>query len=150
VRITTSIICGTDLHILKGDLPAVVDGRMSSEVIGIVSSCAGVVLSWVCAGAASFVVVVVLCVCAGLVVVVVVLDVLCPNNVSDVPSTIRDAHALQIAFALLPRLRDFKHEQDGVPRISASTDVSKRAQLVKGKVASPVLRRACVSAQFHA
>jgi alcohol dehydrogenase len=28
VRITTSTICGTDLHILKGDLPSVADGRM--------------------------------------------------------------------------------------------------------------------------
>ena len=28
VRITTSTICGTDLHILKGDLPAVTDGRI--------------------------------------------------------------------------------------------------------------------------
>jgi alcohol dehydrogenase len=28
VRITTSTICGTDLHILKGDLPAVVDRRI--------------------------------------------------------------------------------------------------------------------------
>lgn len=28
VRITTSTICGTDLHILKGDLPAVIDGRI--------------------------------------------------------------------------------------------------------------------------
>src|SRR5580704_18722882 len=27
VRITASTICGTDLHILKGDLPAVTDGR---------------------------------------------------------------------------------------------------------------------------
>ena len=27
VRITTSTICGTDLHILKGDVPAVTDGR---------------------------------------------------------------------------------------------------------------------------
>ncbi|MEO8068261.1 MAG: zinc-dependent alcohol dehydrogenase family protein [Flavobacteriales bacterium] len=37
VRITTSTICGTDLHILKGDLPAVVDGRiLGHEGIGIV------------------------------------------------------------------------------------------------------------------
>jgi alcohol dehydrogenase len=27
VRIDTTTICGTDLHILKGDVPAVVDGR---------------------------------------------------------------------------------------------------------------------------
>ena len=28
VRITTSTICGTDLHILKGDVPAVTEGRI--------------------------------------------------------------------------------------------------------------------------
>ena len=27
VRIDTTTICGTDLHILKGDVPAVTDGR---------------------------------------------------------------------------------------------------------------------------
>lgn len=37
VRITMSTICGTDLHILKGDLPAVTDGRiLGHEGIGIV------------------------------------------------------------------------------------------------------------------
>src|ERR1700682_881091 len=37
VRITTSTICGTDLHILKGDLPSVTDGRiLGHEGIGIV------------------------------------------------------------------------------------------------------------------
>jgi alcohol dehydrogenase len=37
VRITTSTICGTDLHILKGDLPAVTDGRiLGHEGVGIV------------------------------------------------------------------------------------------------------------------
>jgi alcohol dehydrogenase len=37
VRITTSTICGTDLHILKGDLPAVTDGRiLGHEGIGMV------------------------------------------------------------------------------------------------------------------
>ena len=37
VRITTSTICGTDLHILKGDLPAVTDGRiLGHEAIGVV------------------------------------------------------------------------------------------------------------------
>jgi len=37
IRITTSTICGTDLHILKGDLPAVTDGRIfGHEGIGIV------------------------------------------------------------------------------------------------------------------
>jgi alcohol dehydrogenase len=37
VRITTTTICGTDLHILKGDLPAVIDGRiLGHEGIGII------------------------------------------------------------------------------------------------------------------
>jgi alcohol dehydrogenase len=37
VRITTSTICGTDLHILKGDLPAVIDGRiLGHEGIAVV------------------------------------------------------------------------------------------------------------------
>lgn len=37
VRITTSTICGTDLHILKGDLPAVTDGRiLGHEGVGII------------------------------------------------------------------------------------------------------------------
>ena len=37
VRVTTSTICGTDLHILKGDLPVVPDGRiLGHEAIGIV------------------------------------------------------------------------------------------------------------------
>jgi alcohol dehydrogenase len=37
VRVTTSTICGTDLHILKGDLPVVTDGRiLGHEAIGVV------------------------------------------------------------------------------------------------------------------
>jgi len=37
VRITTSTICGTDLHILKGDLPSVAPGRiLGHEGIGVV------------------------------------------------------------------------------------------------------------------
>lgn len=37
VRISTTTICGTDLHILKGDLPAVTDGRiLGHEGIGVV------------------------------------------------------------------------------------------------------------------
>ncbi len=37
VRITTTTICGTDLHILKGDMPAVTDGRiLGHEGIGII------------------------------------------------------------------------------------------------------------------
>src|SRR6187401_3741259 len=39
VRITTSTICGTDLHILKGDVPSVTDGRiLGHEGIGIVEA----------------------------------------------------------------------------------------------------------------
>ena len=37
VRITTTTICGTDLHILKGDVPAVTDGRtLGHEGIGVI------------------------------------------------------------------------------------------------------------------
>jgi alcohol dehydrogenase len=37
VRITTSTICGTDLHILKGDVPSVTDGRiLGHEGIGVI------------------------------------------------------------------------------------------------------------------
>ena len=37
VRITTTTICGTDLHILKGDLPLVTDGRiLGHEGIGVI------------------------------------------------------------------------------------------------------------------
>jgi alcohol dehydrogenase len=37
VEITTSTICGTDLHILKGDVPTVTDGRiLGHEGVGIV------------------------------------------------------------------------------------------------------------------
>jgi alcohol dehydrogenase len=37
IRITTSTICGTDLHILKGDVPTVTDGRiLGHEGVGIV------------------------------------------------------------------------------------------------------------------
>ena len=46
VRITTSTICGTDLHILKGDLPAVTDGRiLGHEGIGVVESIGSAVTS---------------------------------------------------------------------------------------------------------
>lgn len=42
VRVTTSTICGTDLHILKGDLPAVTDGRiLGHEGIGIIEQNGG-------------------------------------------------------------------------------------------------------------
>lgn len=37
VKITTTTICGTDLHILKGDVPSVTDGRiLGHEGVGIV------------------------------------------------------------------------------------------------------------------
>lgn len=37
VKITTTTICGTDLHILKGDVPSVTDGRiLGHEGIGVV------------------------------------------------------------------------------------------------------------------
>lgn len=37
VRVTTSTICGTDLHILKGDLPTVTQGRiLGHEGIGVI------------------------------------------------------------------------------------------------------------------
>lgn len=37
VRVTTTTICGTDLHILKGDVPTVTDGRiLGHEGVGIV------------------------------------------------------------------------------------------------------------------
>jgi alcohol dehydrogenase len=38
VKVTTTTICGTDLHILKGDVPAVTDGRiLGHEGVGIVT-----------------------------------------------------------------------------------------------------------------
>ena len=46
VRITTSTICGTDLHILKGDLPSVTSGRiLGHEGIGIVQEVGAAVTS---------------------------------------------------------------------------------------------------------
>lgn len=37
IRITTTTICGTDLHILKGDLPSVIDGRiLGHEGVGMI------------------------------------------------------------------------------------------------------------------
>ena len=39
VKITSSTICGTDLHIMKGDVPAVTDGRiLGHEGVGIVTA----------------------------------------------------------------------------------------------------------------
>ena len=45
VRVTTSTICGTDLHILKGDVPSVTEGRiLGHEGVGVVTDVgAGVV-----------------------------------------------------------------------------------------------------------
>jgi len=39
VRVSTTTICGTELHILKGDLPAVTDGRiLGHEGVGVVEA----------------------------------------------------------------------------------------------------------------
>jgi alcohol dehydrogenase len=39
VRVDTVTICGTDLHILKGDVPAVTDGRiLGHEAVGTVTA----------------------------------------------------------------------------------------------------------------
>ena len=39
VRMTTTTICGTDLHIMKGDVPTVTDGRiLGHEGVGIIES----------------------------------------------------------------------------------------------------------------
>lgn len=39
VRITTSTICATDLHIMKGDVPTVTPGRiLGHEGIGIINA----------------------------------------------------------------------------------------------------------------
>ena len=46
VRIDTTTICGTDLHILKGDVPAVVDGRiLGHEAVGTVAAVGSAVTS---------------------------------------------------------------------------------------------------------
>jgi len=38
VKVDTTTICGTDLHILKGDVPAVTDGRiLGHEGVGTVA-----------------------------------------------------------------------------------------------------------------
>jgi len=38
VRVDTTTICGTDLHILKGDVPAVTDGRiLGHEGVGTIT-----------------------------------------------------------------------------------------------------------------
>ncbi len=44
VRITKTTICGTDLHILKGDVPEVVDGRtLGHEGVGVIEETGGFV-----------------------------------------------------------------------------------------------------------
>lgn len=44
VRITKTTICGTDLHILKGDVPAVTAGRtLGHEGVGVVEEVGGAV-----------------------------------------------------------------------------------------------------------
>jgi len=46
VRVDTTTICGTDLHILKGDVPAVVDGRiLGHEAVGTVTAVGSAVSS---------------------------------------------------------------------------------------------------------
>jgi len=47
VRITTTTICGTDLHILKGDVPTIGDGRiLGHEGVGIVEEAGTSVLNY--------------------------------------------------------------------------------------------------------
>jgi alcohol dehydrogenase len=47
VRITTSTICGTDLHILKGDVPTITDGRiLGHEGVGIIEDVGSNVLGF--------------------------------------------------------------------------------------------------------
>jgi alcohol dehydrogenase len=42
VKITKTTICGTDLHILKGDVPTVTDGRiLGHEGVGIIEHVGG-------------------------------------------------------------------------------------------------------------
>lgn len=47
VRVTKTTICGTDLHILKGDVPAVTEGRtLGHEGVGIVEEVGGAVTNF--------------------------------------------------------------------------------------------------------
>lgn len=47
VRITTTTICGTDLHILKGDVPTISDGRiLGHEGVGIIEEVGADVLNF--------------------------------------------------------------------------------------------------------
>ncbi|RZL74323.1 MAG: alcohol dehydrogenase, partial [Rhodococcus sp. (in: high G+C Gram-positive bacteria)] len=46
VKIETTTICGTDLHILKGDVPAVQDGRiLGHEGVGTITEVGSAVTS---------------------------------------------------------------------------------------------------------
>jgi alcohol dehydrogenase len=48
VKVTATTICGTDLHILKGDVPTVTDGRiLGHEGVGIVEEIGGAVVGFV-------------------------------------------------------------------------------------------------------
>ena len=43
VRITKTTICGTDLHILKGDVPSVTEGRiLGHEGVGVIDEAGSV------------------------------------------------------------------------------------------------------------
>ena len=47
VRVTKTTICGTDLHIMKGDVPTVTDGRiLGHEGVGIIEQIGGNVLNF--------------------------------------------------------------------------------------------------------
>src|SRR5579862_7995784 len=47
VRITKTTICGTDLHILKGDVPEVIDGRiLGHEGVGVIEETGNAVTSF--------------------------------------------------------------------------------------------------------
>ena len=47
VKVDTTTICGTDLHILKGDVPAVTDGRvLGHEAVGTVTETGKAVRNW--------------------------------------------------------------------------------------------------------
>src|SRR5271156_5553869 len=47
VKILKTTICGTDLHIMKGDLPEVIDGRIiGHEGVGIIDEIGGAVTNF--------------------------------------------------------------------------------------------------------
>ncbi len=47
VKVDTTTICGTDLHILKGDVPAVTDGRiLGHEAVGTITEIGEAVRNW--------------------------------------------------------------------------------------------------------